>query len=55
MEIVWSIKILCKARYSMAGKNLAMCGYLSVYILLLLSTRLIMYSEKVITYFDNIK
>lgn len=44
---------LYRARYSVNGENIAIYGYLSIYILLLLSTRLIICSERVIKYLDE--
>lgn len=46
---------LCKARYNVASENIAMYDYLFVYILLLLSTRLIMCGERMITYLEDIR
>ena len=45
---------LCRARYSVAGRNIPIGGYLSMYILLPLSTRLVIYGEKVITYLEDV-
>lgn len=46
---------LCRIRYSMYDKNITMYDYLFMYILLLLLTRLIVYSKRVITYFNNME
>ena len=49
--MVWSMVNLCKARYSVAGENIVIYGYLFVYILLI---KFIRYGEKVITYLDDV-
>ena len=52
--MVWSMVNPYRARYSVADENIVMCGYLSVYMLLPLSTGLIMCGERVITYLEDV-
>lgn len=55
LGMVYSMVNLYRARYSMAGENISMYGYLLVWILVPLLIKFIKYGEKVITYLDYIK